>query len=154
MRGGAEGVCDGKGPSDAFKGSVASSAEPLHAVCMGIHVYMLTVVDWFVILQQSGNLFEAFATTPTVGGRIVQPDDPIASTAALFENLDPGVQYLFRLVCTNPSGTTYGKVSKPFVTLPATPPGECFCSAFPMLWHAWHTRFHVCMNALYSCVWR
>lgn len=79
--------------------------------------------------QQSGNLFEAFATTPTVGGRIVQPDDPIASTAALFENLDPGVQYLFRLVCTNPSGTTYGKVSKPFVTLPATPPAPTFAYA-------------------------
>eukprot|EP00038_Savillea_parva_P030364 m.77341 g.77341 ORF g.77341 m.77341 type:complete len:578 (-) comp9128_c1_seq1:1160-2893(-) len=66
-----------------------------------------------------GNPFEAF-TTQT--GRIVQPEDPIRATTATFEALQPGEGYVFRLVCTNPSGTTRGSPSKLIFTLPAEPP--------------------------------
>eukprot|EP00035_Acanthoeca_spectabilis_P021302 m.437476 g.437476 ORF g.437476 m.437476 type:complete len:550 (-) comp18116_c0_seq1:3555-5204(-) len=65
---------------------------------------------------------DPFAGFTTSIGRIVQPADPINADNALFENLAPGEGYIFRLVATNPSGTTRGAPSKLMFTLPNDPP--------------------------------
>lgn len=53
--------------------------------------------------------------------RIVQPKEPQAATTADLEKLQPAELYFIRLVCTNPSGTSYGQISQ-FWTLPPAPP--------------------------------
>jgi len=82
-----------------------------------------------MIPPAEANPFGAFATTAAAGGRIVQPEDPVKSDNSKFESLESGVEYIFRLVATNPSGTAYGKPSKPFITMPATPPAPDFAYA-------------------------
>lgn len=61
--------------------------------------------------------------------RIVQPKEPMDAQDATFEKLNPQSGYIFRLVVTNPSGTAYGKPSKPLFTLPRTPPAPEFAYA-------------------------
>ena len=53
----------------------------------------------------------------------------MAETTAKFDNLEPGAEYIFRLVATNPAGTARGQPSRPFVTLPSTPPAPEFAYA-------------------------
>mmetsp|Transcript_35980 Transcript_35980/g.94382 ORF Transcript_35980/g.94382 Transcript_35980/m.94382 type:complete len:543 (-) Transcript_35980:129-1757(-) len=77
---------------------------------------MSRILDWGP--NYKGNPFDRFTTKV---GRIVQPDDPIRATAAVFGNLSPGEGHFFRLVCTNPSGTSYGSPSKLMFTLPKEP---------------------------------
>ena len=48
----------------------------------------------------------------------MQPKDPVKAAKATFEKLNPQSGYIFRLVATNPSGTTYGKFGNPVYTLP------------------------------------
>lgn len=58
--------------------------------------------------------FGSFSTTSAVGGKnhTSFKDDAGSATRAVVECLDPATAYFFRLVATNPAGTTYGPVTE------------------------------------------
>ena len=66
--------------------------------------------------------FSMYATTTSVGGKQIEVSDPATASSALFAGLKSGSWYVFRLVCTNPAGTTQGKASQPILTIPDAPP--------------------------------
>lgn len=81
-----------------------------------------------LIAPGPGDPWKAFsASNPEC--KIVQPKDPVKAAKATFEKLNPQSGYIFRLVATNPSGTTYGKFGNPVYTLPRTPPPPEFAYA-------------------------
>lgn len=72
-------------------------------------------------------VFEGFSTAESVGGRIESPEDPRKGTSVTFKALNEGEPYIFRLVCTNPTGTSYGQpTTTPTYTLPPTPAAPTF----------------------------
>lgn len=73
--------------------------------------------------DKKNNPFSVFTTQI---GYIVQPKDPGTATAAKFDKLPDGEQFIFRLKATNPSGTVYGQHSASMFTLPKTPPAPEF----------------------------
>jgi hypothetical protein len=74
--------------------------------------------------------FAEFATTAEKGGQSVTCVGEAADAAyADFTGLLPGMPYVFRLIGTNPAGTTKGKNSKPILTIPAAPPAPTFLHA-------------------------
>lgn len=85
-----------------------------------------TIAGYDPDLKKCPKPFDAFK--PEVG-RTVQAKEPTTDETVTFEGLTPGTKYIFRLVATNPAGKTNGKPSKPFYTLPATPPAPEFAYA-------------------------
>lgn len=77
-------------------------------------------------LKKCPKPFEVFK--PEIG-RTVQCEEPTTAESVTFEGLTPGTKYIFRLVATNPAGKANGKASKPFYTLPPTPPAPEFAYA-------------------------
>lgn len=88
------------------------------------------VVQAMPLLNVQDRSGDPFAEFKTAGGLQVTVDgEAVDASFADFTDLMPGMPYIFRLVATNPAGTTKGKSSKPILTIPAAPPAPTFLHA-------------------------
>lgn len=85
-----------------------------------------------VLIKDPQNPFSSFGPPGGVSVDVTNPDGDIKSaTTCIFKGLRPGTRYITRLICTNPAGTTAGRISGKYLTGPMKPEAPTFLHAKP-----------------------